>query len=254
MNIVDVHCHLDLYKGWDKEFDVDVFLEMQKKYDVKVIISNGVTPESNRKVLALAKKYPIVKAALGFYPTHVLEFSDEDFEKELKFIEKNKEHIVAIGEIGLDKHHVEDKLSEMQKAFEKIVLLAKKIDKPILVHSRKAELETIECLERLGHKKIVMHCFGGRKQHIKRIIENGWYFSIPTTVVKLQQFQEIIKECPFEKILTETDGPYLSPFKDGKPNESRFIVESLKKIAEIKGLDVEEVSNMIFMNYQRLFL
>lgn len=191
---------------------------------------------------------------MGFYPTHVLEHSEEEFDKELKFIEQNKDNIVCLGETGLDNHHIKGKLEKQKKGLKKLVELAKRIDKPIIIHSRDAELETVEFLEQFNYKKIVMHCFGGRKHLVKRIIRNGWYFSIPCNIIKLHHFQTIVELCPFEKILTETDGPFLSPFKDIKRNESRFIAESLKKIAEIKGMDVDEVSNQIFMNYQRLFL
>lgn len=256
MQIVDIHCHLDLYGSeWDPgNFDLDGFIEEQKKSGVKTIITNGTRPESNRLALKYAEKYSIVKPALGFYPTHVLEYSEEEFNKELEFIEKNKHNIVCLGETGLDNHHIKGKLEEQKKALAKLVGLAKKIGKPIIIHSRDAEMETIEFLEQFNYKKIVMHCFGGRKHLVKRIIKNRWYFSIPCNIIKLQHFQMIVELCPFEKILTETDGPFLSPFNDIKRNEPRYIAESLKKIAEIKGMDVEEVSNQIFMNYQRLFL
>jgi len=256
MKIVDVHCHLDLYGGeFDSEpVDLDKFLEEQKKNNVKVIITNGTHPESNRKVLEYSQKYGFVKAALGFYPTHVLEHSEKEFDEELAFMEKNKDKIVALGETGLDNHHIKGKLEEQKKALAKLVELAKKIDKPIIIHSRDAELETVEFLEQFDYKKIVMHCFGGRKHIVKRIIKNKWYFSIPCNITKLQHFQTIVELCPFEKILTETDGPFLSPYKDIKRNEPRYIAESLKKIAEIKKVTLEEASNIVFMNYQRLFM
>ncbi|RJQ15629.1 TatD family deoxyribonuclease [Candidatus Woesearchaeota archaeon] len=253
MHIVDVHCHIDLYESFAEEpFNLDAFIDENKKAGVKAIISNGTAPESNRKVLELAKKHDVIKPALGFYPTHVLEYSEEQFDEELKFIAK--QDIIAIGEIGLDKYHIKDKLPEMSIALEKLIHLAKKMNKPCLIHSRNAEMETIDLLENFGYKKIVMHCFSGRKNLIKRIIDNGWHFSIPCTIVKLEHFQNIVKTAPFETILTETDGPFLSPFKDSVRNEPRFIAESIQKIAEIKQFDPEETANMLFMNYQRLFL
>ncbi len=256
MKIVDVHCHLDLYGGeYDKDpFNLDDFIKTQKENNVKMIITNGTQPDSNRLALKYAEKYDIVRPALGFYPTHVLEHSEEDFDKELEFMEKNKDKFIAFGETGLDNHHIKGKLEEQKKSLAKLVNLAKKIDKPIIIHSRDAELETVEFLEQFDYKKIVMHCFGGRKHLVKRIIKNGWYFSIPCNITKLQHFQTIVELCPFEKILTETDGPFLSPYSDIRRNEPRFIAESLKKIAEIKKITIEEASNIIFMNYQKLFL
>lgn len=256
MKIVDVHCHLDLYGGeYDAQpFDIDKFLQEQAKAGVKVIISNGTDPVSNRKVLAMANKYPLVKAALGFYPSHLFDDNASHFEDELQFIRSNAKNIIAIGEIGLDNHHVKDSLLKQKVALTKLVNLAKELDKPILVHSRKAELETIELLETLGHKKVVMHCFSGRKHLVKRIIENGWYFSLPCNIIRAEHFQIIANLSPLSKLLTETDGPLLSPYKENPRNEPKFIFETINKVAEIKKMDPEEISNQFFMNYQKLFL
>lgn len=254
MQLVDVHCHLDLYgTELDPEpFVIEEFLAEQEKAGVKAIITNGVHPESNRKVLELAKKYAIVKPALGYYPTHVLEDGEEKVAQEIAFIREQKP--IAIGEIGLDNHEVKDQLEPQKKALRQLVALAKELDVPVLIHSRKAELETIELLEEIGYKKVVMHCFTGKKKLIPRIIENGWYFSIPCSVVKLEQMQHLVEMVPIKQVLTETDGPLLSPFSDIRRNESKFIAESIKKIAEIKGFDENETATLIFMNYQKLFL
>lgn len=255
MHIVDVHCHLDLYGGeHDPEaFNLDAFIQQQQKAGVKAIITNGTLPESNRKALEYAKKYDMVKAALGFYPTHVLEYSEDVFEEELRFMEQHKEDIVALGEVGLDHYHIKDKLGPMKEALTKIVGLAKNLDKPVIVHSRSAETATVELLEQIGWKKIVMHCFSGKKKLVRRILDNGWAVSIPCSVVKLQQFQDMVREAPLQQLLTETDGPFLSPFPGIKRNEPRYIAESLKTMAALKQLDEEEMSNVVFMNYQRWF-
>jgi TatD DNase family protein len=97
-----------------------------------------------------------------------------------------------------------------------------------------------------------MHCFCGRLHLVKRIIKNGWYFSIPTNVVRSQQLQLIAEHAPLSQLLTETDAPQLSPYKDRR-NEPAFVIESVKAIARIKGLDETEVANAIYQNYQRLF-
>ena len=109
-------------------------------------------------------------------------------------------------------------------------------------------------LESSKLKKVVMHCFTGRKHLVKRIIDNGWSLSIPCVVVKLQQFQDNVKLAPLSQLLTETDCPYLSPYPDIRRNEPAFVIETIKKIAELKKMDQEEVANNIFMNYQKMFL
>ena len=101
-------------------------------------------------------------------------------------------------------------------------------------------------------KKVIMHCFCGKKSLVKRIRDNGWFFSVTTTVVRAQQFQELVKEVPLSQLFCETDTPFLSPYKD-KLNEPAFIVESYKKIAEIKGMELKEVINNVYMNWQRVF-
>jgi len=256
MLIVDIHAHMDFDEYKD---DLDKVIEDNKKAGVRVIINNGVGVKSNRRVLELAKKHDIIKPALGIYPVQCVEMSEEEFSREIDFI--SKQNIVAIGEVGLDYKKGDDNpygdayKRKMKRCFEEFISLAEKKSVPLIVHSRKAELDVIEMLEssNLGEGRIIMHCFMGRKHLVKRILDNGWGMSIPCIVNKLQQLQLIVEQAPMEQLLTETDSPYLSPYPDTKRNEPRFIVEALKKIAEIKKLNVEEVSKMIYMNYQRIF-
>ncbi|MFH1317321.1 MAG: TatD family hydrolase [Candidatus Woesearchaeota archaeon] len=254
MMLIDCHNHID-----SKQFqkDIDKVLERAKEAGVKAIINNGLLPESNRKTLELAEKYDLIKAALGLYPVDVLnlKMSDKDIDDEIDFIRKNKNKIVAVGEIGLDYYWVKDdyKRQRQKELFQKMIELAIEIKKPIIVHSRKAEKETIEIIEKSGIKKVMMHCFCGTIELVKRIEKNGWYQSIPCTVVRSSHFQQVVKEVNVNKLLTETDGPYLSPFP-GKRNEPANIAVSVKKIAEIKNMDEEETAKNIFMNYQHMFL
>jgi TatD DNase family protein len=251
--LIDVHAHLD----WpDMLQDIDNVIQRAREAGVKVIIANGVDRESNRRVLELAGKYDIVQPALGIYPIDALQteqgesFKETDIDKELDFIKQ--QDIIAIGEVGLDMKNGQD--LEMQKdLFLKLINIAKEKDIPVIVHSRKAEQECIDVLEATGYKKVVMHCFSGRKHLIKRAADLGYYFSIPTNIVKSEHFQQLVKDVHISKLLTETDAPFLSPFP-GKTNEPAFVIESLKKIAEIKGMTLDDTANNIFMNYQNLFL
>ena len=134
----------------------------------------------------------------------------------------------------------------------KLIELSKKIKKPIIIHSRKAEQDVIDILENLDAKKVVLHCFSGKLKLIKRAAELGYYFSIPTNITHSQHFQKLAELVDINKILTETDAPYLSPYKNRR-NEPSFITEAIKKIAEIKNISINEIANNIFMNYQNLF-
>ncbi|MBN2881519.1 TatD family hydrolase [Candidatus Woesearchaeota archaeon] len=257
--LIDDHAHLD----YIPENKLSEVIKRSKEFGVKAIISNGTTPESNKKILDISKKYDIVKPALGIYPTHTPEF---DIDKEIEFIRKNNP--VAIGEVGLDfkENKNEEEKSIQKQAFQKFIDLAENLKIPIITHSRKAENEVVEMLEtsKIKPYKIIMHCFSGKKALVKKIRDNGWMFSLPTSIVRTEHFQTIAKNTVMSQILTETDTPYLSPFKTNQNlvdetseidiNEPANIRFSTQKIAEIKNLELAEVENAIFMNYQKTFL
>jgi TatD DNase family protein len=246
---IDVHCHLDM----TKEIPIEKIIENAVNNDVKIMINQGVKPESNRKSLELSEKFKEVKCALGLYPIDSLSLSDSDIDEELDFIRKNKDKIAAIGEVGLDFKESEKKeeYEKQIKTFEKIIDLSIELNKPLIVHSRKAELECIETLEKKKAKKVVMHCFSGKFSLVKKIEQNGWFLTIPTSVKNSEHFQKIIKETKIEQLLCETDSPYLHPDKKW-PNEPANVIESYKKIAEIKGISLEETKKKIFENFMRL--
>lgn len=251
MLLVDVHAHLDL-----KEFDSDLddVIKRAEKAEVKAIISNGINYKSNRKTMELSKKYKIVKPALGLYPDDAIKLTQEQIKNEINFIKKNKDKIIAIGEVGLDYKYCKKKQEqEFQKEiFLKIINLSKKINKPLIIHSRKAESDVVDILKNSDAKKVILHCFSGKLKLIKKAAELGFYFSVPTNVVRSNQFQKLVEIADINKLLTETDSPYLSPYKN-KRNEPSFIIEAIKKIAEIKNISINETANNIFMNYQKIF-
>jgi len=249
--IVDIHAHMD-YEAFEK--DLEEVLKRAKEAGVSAIINNGTHPESNRKTLELAKKYSIIKAALGYYPLHAIEVSQEEFEEELKFIESQKENIIAIGEVGLDFHWDKklENFEKQKKCFQKIIELSERTKKPLIVHSRGCE-ETAFDMLKSSNAKAVMHCFGGKTALAKRIADEGYYFSIPCNVVRSKSFQKLLKAININQLFTETDAPYLSPVPE-KRNEPSNIKQAIKKIAELKGFTESETENNLFLNYQRFFL
>ena len=267
MKLVDVHCHLN-----DSRFDVDLdaVLARFKKKGGKVIVTSGVNKETNRRSLKLANKYDCVKAAFGIYPTDALakevesgesnellrKLEEFDVDEELDWIAAHALDCVAIGEIGLDYNFKEFQTEEMREkqkeVFRKCLRLAKKLDKVVVIHSRKAELDAIEILEEEKMKRVVMHCFNGKKALIRRVLENGWSFSVPAVIVRLEHFKMLVEMVPLEQLLTETDGAYLSPIV-GTRNEPVNVLVTLEEIAKIKGLSIEDVASKIWENYERLF-
>lgn len=259
MNLLaDVHTHLDHPLLINK---IDEIIKRAKNTGLKHIVTNGINPETNRTCLELAEKYDIIKCAMGLYPRNALKkdiesgdyqlkVADFDVGEEIGFIRKNKSNIVAISEVGLD--FVDGEEKQQIEDFQKMIELAEELKKPVVVHSRKAEHKCIEMLESSKNKKIIMHCFCGKKSLVKRIADNGWFFSVPTIVVRSQQFQELVKNVNTSQLFCETDSPYLSPYK-GQWNEPAYVIESYNKIAEIKAMDVVEVINNIYMNWQKVF-
>jgi len=253
--LVDVHCHLN-FKDFDE--DRDAVVKRAEKLNM-TIVDSATNMEDAKRSLEISKKYNIVKSSLGLYPLHAIKLNEKQLDEEINFIKKNKDNIIAIGEIGLDKssedfnHSDEVHLDKQVEVFKRVLALAEKIKKPVIIHSRKAEKECIDILETFKIKNIDMHCFGGNFKLVKRIQDNGWIFSIPTNIVRLFHFQKIVEQTSISQILTETDSPYLSPFRE-KRNEPSFVVETIKKISEIKKLDEEEVKKLIYMNFQKNFL
>ena len=256
--LIDAHSHLDHQLLINKIEDI---IKRAKNAGLKHIITNGINPETNRICLELSKKYGIVECGMGIYPRDALKneieagdypikIEDFDIDEEINFIKKNKNNVKAISEVGLDFVNGESK--QQVEDFQKMIELSEGLSKPIVVHSRKAEQKCIEMLESSKNKKIVMHCFSGKKSLVKKIVDNGWYLTIPTVVVRAFQFQENIKLAPITQLFCETDSPYLSPYKE-QVNEPAYVIESYMKIAELKGMDITEVANSIYMNWQKVF-
>lgn len=264
MHLVDVHTHLDDPKFSD---DLDAVIARAKANGVVAVITQGVSHEKNTLLLNLARHDPMIKIAMGLYPLNargVIVRADPSAEEDhdgqsaftveetLRAIESHKDSIIAIGEVGIDLHFSDDKERQMDN-FRAIVRLAKRIHKPLIIHSRKAEKEVLDILEEEQFSKAVMHCFTGSHKLLKRGLAMGLMFSIPTAVVRNKQFQENAAIIPTGQLLTETDAPYMGPYKDLR-NEPANIRDAVMKIAEIKRMDPLELANAIYFNYQKMFL
>lgn len=247
MKLVDVHCHLESMRF---KSDLDEVLKRAKDAGAEFVVNSGTEPKRNRETLDLSKKYPLIKCAFGWYPVGNL---GKDIEKEMKWIEDNKDVCLIIGEIGLDyaEESREAHSVEQKEMFRKMIRLGKKLNKPILIHSRKAELEAIEVLEEEKAEKVIMHCFNGNMNLIKRAAQNGWYFSVPAVITRLQHFQTLVGMVDLKQLLTETDAPYLAP-KAGERSEPRDVAVTIREIAKIKKLTEEEVAEQIYENTKKI--
>ena len=242
---IDIHCHLDICKNIQQVI-------LNATQNNVMIFSAGTNSESNGKLVELKKEFPILNICLGIYPTDGLKMSERELNDELRFIYDNRDKISAIGEVGLDLHEARN-IEIQKKNLGKFVLLAKKLNKPLIVHSRDAELTTVEFLEQFNYKKIIMHCFSGSMKLVERIGKNGWSLSIPASVKYNQHFQKMIENVPMDNLFCETDSPFLHPDREQMTNEPANVVVSYEKIAEIKGLTIDEVRDKIFENWKRIF-
>lgn len=243
---IDVHCHIETYK------DIKEVVERARNAGVGLIINNSIDLKSMKKSSALSDWFEEIKIAMGVYPIECLKLSDEEVIEVINFIRENREKLIAIGEIGIDLKWSTD-LEHQKKVFLRFVKLASELNLPMIVHSRKAESEVIEILESEKCQKVIMHCFSGNIGLAGRCVKNNWMLSIPTNVIFNGVMQDIVRKVPIKNLLCETDSPYFHPFK-GKRNEPCYVVESYKKIAEIKGLELAEVEEQIEDNFKRFFL
>lgn len=246
--LVDTHCHIfrDYYD------DIESVIKRAKDAGIGAIIVNGVDRKSNEEILELVKKYDIVYGALGIQPEEVSKCKDDD----LDFIEKhiNDDKIVALGEIGLDYHYACDK--ELQKkVFLKQLDIAKKYNKPVIVHSRDCINETYNILKDYNLKGI-MHCYSGSIEMARKFNEIGFLLGIGgiATFKNAVKIVDVIKNIDLEYIVVETDSPYLSPEPyRGKKNEPKNIKNIVDKICEIKGLESTFVCDVLVSNVCSLF-
>ncbi|KKQ18288.1 MAG: Mg-dependent DNAse [Berkelbacteria bacterium GW2011_GWB1_38_5] len=248
---IDTHAHLNF-----KDFDLDYIqvIERAKKAGVEKVIIPSSNLKTSLKAIEIAEEIDGVFTAVGLHPIHV---KDEDFnETEFLRLAKNKK-VVAIGEIGLDYYYDKSNLLSQKEVFAKSLRLAQVVSKPVIVHSREAGMDILPLL--LAESPMprgVMHCFQEDWQFAQTILEMGFYLSFTglITFSKNQKTVEVIKKTPLERILIETDCPYMTPEPyRGKRNEPAYIVEVARKIAEIKKIPLEKVATQTSKNAIELF-
>jgi len=266
-NYVDVHCHLIHEKF---EGDEDAAAERAAAKGLEYCIVNGLEPVSNRRVLELCERQPNCIPAAGIYPIDAAcnvidpdkwehEFPPPekfDVDAEINWIDQmaSEGKIVAVGECGLDRFYVTDQASwdEQERVLVRLIEVAKSHDLPLILHTRKGEQRTFELLQEHEVVKADFHCYGGKVKLAKRIAAAGYYFSIPSAVERLDSFRGLVKALPLDKILTETDSPYMGPDR-GERNEPATVPRGVAAIAEVKEISVEEAAAAIRENFNKLF-
>lgn len=263
MGLFDVHAHLT-----DARFDADrdQVLENAQLAGLTSIICNGLNPADNQAVAELAAGSDLVRAAFGLYPVDAvlpemvalgIDYPREgevcSAEEGIAWVEKHAGGAFAIGEIGLDGHWVPEELwGRQEEVFRRLVQIAMDADKAIIIHSRKRERRAFEILQEMGATRVNWHCFGSRVKLGRRIAEHGHYLSIPANVKKADSFRRMLQTLPRDRILLETDCPYLGPVR-GERNEPANVAGTLEYAAELWASPREEVLAQLEDNYERLF-
>ncbi|MGN0447199.1 MAG: TatD family hydrolase [Acutalibacteraceae bacterium] len=249
-NIFDTHAHYD-----DSRFDGDRdgLISSLKDKGVSGIINCGCDLSSSLKTVELSKKHDFIYAAVGVHPHQAEELTDGD-EKEIKKLYSYKK-VVAVGEIGLDYHYDFSPGERQLEVFEKQLILANELSLPVIVHDREAHEDTFNLLKKYRPKGVV-HCFSGSKEMAREIIKLGMYIGLGGAVTFKNAVKplEVAKEVPVERLLLETDAPYMTPVPyRGKRCDSSFIALTAEKIAEVKALDTQEFVNLCNENAKKLF-
>lgn len=245
---VDTHCHI--YKEYYD--NIDELIEKIKNSKISKVINNGCDSRSNEEVLNLINEYDCMYGAIGIHPEFVETYSQED----LNFIEKkiNNNKVIAIGEIGLDYHYGKENRDLQIDLFRKQLELAQKYNKPVIVHSRDATLDTINILKEFKVKGVI-HSFSGSYETAKIYLNMGFILGINGVITfKNCNLSEVLERLSLKDFVLETDSPYLTPVPfRGKKNDSSHIIDIAKFIAKLKNVSLEELALETDANVSRVF-
>lgn len=231
--LVDAHCHLD-YDSFDEDRD-----EVVARAEDVVIVNSIVSPDAFGKGIALSKRYPNVHCTLGLAAS---DLDEGRYGETVRLIREHAQDVVGLGEVGLDYYWVKDGKGRdaEQRRFRGFIELAQELGLPLIVHSRDAEADCINILEELKTSAI-MHCFSGTISEAEQALDLGCLISVPANVTHSKSRQELAASLPLKSLVLETDSPYLSPVK-GQRNEPGNVKYAAEKIAQLKGVEVEEVA------------
>ena len=248
MTLFDTHAHYD-----DEAFDADRDAVLTA-FD-GLVIDPGCTLESSRAAVELAARHPHVYAAVGIHPENCGDYVPEHLDALRRLARQPK--VVAIGEIGLDYYWAENPPRQFQQqVFRAQLALALELALPVIIHDREAHGDSLAIVKEFSGLRGVFHCYSGSAEMARKLLDRGWYlgFDGPVTYKNARKALEVAEMAPADRILIETDSPYLSPVPmRGKRNDSRNVVYIAEKLAQIKGMTTEEMAELTMANGKRLF-
>lgn len=250
----DTHAHL----YYLKERTVEVAVHEALKNQVKAMVVPGVDRESNLQALACVKKYDFLWAGLGFHPNDCFDLTEDDWTTLAKQIRSRK--VVALGETGLDYYRSQNNamMALQHEAFDRHIQLAKSFKLPLIVHTRSAKNDTLVWLEKCYHDNVggILHCFSEDMEMAKKAIDYGFYISFSgiITFKNASELREVVKHCPKDRVLIETDCPYLSPapFR-GKENQPAWTYLVGEMVASLWDMSVADTQQQLWQNSHKVF-
>ncbi|MED1603468.1 TatD family hydrolase [Alkalihalophilus marmarensis] len=251
--LFDTHVHLNANQFED---DVEEVINRAKEAGVSEMVVVGFDEKTINRALELIEKYDMLYAAVGWHPVDAIDMKDEH----LVWLEELAAHpkVVALGEMGLDYHWDKSPKEVQKEVFRKQIQLAKKVKLPIVIHNREADQDIVDILEEEKAEEVggIMHCFGGSVEIAERCLKMNFYISLggPVTFKNAKRPKEVAKHIPMDRLLIETDCPYLAPHPyRGKRNEPAYVKLVAEEIAGLKEVNVDEVANTTRENAKRLF-
>ena len=250
--LIDTHTHIDMENFADR---FDEVMQTAKDYGVEKVVIPGVEPSGFDRIIKLCEEYPDVYGAVGVHPEELNSYNEEA-ENKIKELLKHKK-IIAVGEIGLDYYWDKSQIEKQKEIFERQILIAKQAQKPILVHDREAHLDSFEILKKSNAAEIgvVMHCFSGSPEFAQQCINEGFYIAIGGVVTfkNAKKVKEVAKNVPLDKLLLETDAPYMTPVPfRGKENQPAYVKFVAEEIAQLRGVSFEEIAEATTANAKKL--
>ncbi|MDF2037330.1 TatD family hydrolase [Cytobacillus oceanisediminis] len=249
----DTHAHLNAEQYNE---DLQEVIDRAQNEGISNIVVVGFDRPTIEKAMELTEKYDFIYASVGWHPVDAIDMTEDD----LQWIEELSSHpkVVALGEMGLDYYWDKSPKDIQQEVFRKQIRLAKKVKLPIVIHNREATADIVEILKEEGAGEVggIMHCFSGSPEIAKECVDMNFFISLggPVTFKNAKKPKEVADVIPLEKLLIETDCPYLTPHPfRGKRNEPSYVKFVAEQIAEIKGLSVEEVAQATTENAKKLF-
>ncbi len=252
--LTDTHCHLDF-----PEFDADrdEVIDRARAAGLAFLVNIGSSPEGSRRSLALARQSDFVYATVGVHPHHAGETGDEEL-AELERLAAGNARVVGIGEVGLDYFRNPAPAAEQKNLFVRFIRLARKLKLPLVIHDREAHPEVLEILRAEACRPLagVVHCFSADEEFAGRFLDLGLYLSFTANVTfkKADALRRVAAYVPLDRLLLETDAPYLAPqiFR-GKRNEPAFVIHLAEELARLKGESRERVERITEENARKLF-